>query len=279
MPVTPQPRRGWSWAGLRAVRVRALASLRCPTVRIAQRGYPRVVRSTHLYDDPATWPGQRREVSEAVVTVMAERRRLSCQSLQRRSSCNPAGSQQQNHAVHKQFSRQRHQESPRCLKETITRSDPFPCRANTSLSSQADHRCELQHHHSGYNSLFWRVHQYLFGLMHSGRVYHGYILSSDPGWDTVMLTNRQIVYLHADEVVARSVCQPTTTLEPAPYPPLVPWLYTKPSTTPACAHTHSSPAAIPAVMAGQSSLRTPSASRGAYPGSLSKTVWADFRAR
>jgi hypothetical protein len=91
-------------------------------------------------------------------------------------------------------------------------------------------------------------------VVHSGHVYYGYILSSDPGWDTVLLTNREIVYLHADNVEARSVCQPTTTPQPAPYPPLVPWLYTKPSPTPPCARIPSSPTTIPSVISQGQSL-------------------------
>jgi hypothetical protein len=77
-------------------------------------------------------------------------------------------------------------------------------------------------------------------VLNSGHVRYGYILASDPTWDTVLLTNRKIVYLRADDVVHRSVCQPKTTPEPAPYPPLIPLLYTKPSPTPACAPSSNS---------------------------------------
>jgi hypothetical protein len=76
-------------------------------------------------------------------------------------------------------------------------------------------------------------------VMHSGHIYYGYILSSDPTWDTVLLTSRTIVYLHADDVVRRSVCEPRRTPQPAPNPPLIPLLYTPPSPTPPCASTRS----------------------------------------
>ena len=83
-------------------------------------------------------------------------------------------------------------------------------------------------------------------VMHSGHVYYGYILSSDPEWDTVLLTGRTIVYLHADDVVHRSVCKPGSTPQPASYPPLIPLLYTPPSPTPLC--VSSSPiTAIPSI--------------------------------
>jgi len=77
-------------------------------------------------------------------------------------------------------------------------------------------------------------------VTHSGHVYYGYILASDPNWDTVLLTSRRIAYLREGDVVSRSVCQPVTTPEPAPYPPLIPWLYTKPSPTPGM-HAQSRP--------------------------------------
>lgn len=74
-------------------------------------------------------------------------------------------------------------------------------------------------------------------VMHSGHIYYGYILSSDPKWDTVLLTSRTIVYLHADDVIHRSVCEPRGTPQPASYPPLIPLLYTPPSPTPLCARS------------------------------------------
>lgn len=67
-----------------------------------------------------------------------------------------------------------------------------------------------------------------------GKIYYGYILSSDTVWDTVLLTNRKILYLHDQDIVQRSVCQPLSTPEPAPYPPLIPLLYTTPAPTPPC---------------------------------------------
>jgi hypothetical protein len=72
------------------------------------------------------------------------------------------------------------------------------------------------------------------------RIYYGYILSSNGGWDTVLLTNRTISYLPADSVVHRSVCQPSNTPAPPAYPPLVPILYSQPPPTPACASSSTS---------------------------------------
>jgi hypothetical protein len=67
-------------------------------------------------------------------------------------------------------------------------------------------------------------------------VYYGYVLSSDSDWLTVLLVNsRLIAYLHADEVVRRSVCQPKTLAQPKSNPPLIPWLYHQPSSLPPCA--------------------------------------------
>jgi hypothetical protein len=68
------------------------------------------------------------------------------------------------------------------------------------------------------------------------RIYYGYILSSGGGWFTVLSANsRSIVYLSADDIVGRSVCQPRLTDQPPQYPPLVPWLYNPPPQLPACA--------------------------------------------
>ena len=72
-------------------------------------------------------------------------------------------------------------------------------------------------------------------VMRSGHIYYGYILASDLTWNTVLLTSRTIVYLHTDDVMHRSVCQPRGTPQPASYPPLIPLLYTPPSPTPLCA--------------------------------------------
>lgn len=71
-------------------------------------------------------------------------------------------------------------------------------------------------------------------VLAKGQIYYGYILSGDTVWDTVLLTNRKILYLHDQDIVQRSVCQPPSTPEPAPYTPLIPLLYTKPAPTPPC---------------------------------------------
>jgi hypothetical protein len=71
-------------------------------------------------------------------------------------------------------------------------------------------------------------------VLAKGQIYYGYILSGDTVWDTVLLTNRKILYLHDQDIVQRSVCQPISTPQPAPYPPLIPLLYTKPAPTPPC---------------------------------------------
>jgi hypothetical protein len=55
-------------------------------------------------------------------------------------------------------------------------------------------------------------------VLTKGQTYYGYILSSDTVWDTVLLTNRKILYLHDQDIVHRSVCQPLSTPAPAPYP-------------------------------------------------------------
>ncbi len=66
-------------------------------------------------------------------------------------------------------------------------------------------------------------------------VYYGYVLSSDTEWFTVLLANsRVIAYLSADEIVERSVCQPSMPAQPKQYPPLVPWLYHAPTSINAC---------------------------------------------
>lgn len=68
------------------------------------------------------------------------------------------------------------------------------------------------------------------------RIYYGYVLSSDGAWFTVLLTkSRTIAYIPAGDIVERSVCQPGTARQPKQYPPLIPWLYNRPSTLPACA--------------------------------------------
>lgn len=74
-------------------------------------------------------------------------------------------------------------------------------------------------------------------VLSSGVSYSGYVLSSDTGWFTVLLTNKTIVYLHVDDVMKRSVCQPSGNTAIPRYPPLVPLLYTPPPPTPACPRT------------------------------------------
>ncbi len=72
-------------------------------------------------------------------------------------------------------------------------------------------------------------------VLTNGRVYYGYALATSDGWFTVLETNRTIVYLRADDLASRSVCQPVTSPQSGQYPPLIPILYTKPTPTPACA--------------------------------------------
>ena len=101
----------------------------------------------------------------------------------------------------------------------------------------------------------------------SGHVYYGYILSSDFHWETVLRTNRKIAYLRADEVMRRSVCQPRTAPEPAPYPPLIPLLYTKPPPTRPCAPTPEAPLSpiIPSLVSHGQSLKAISLTVGTWP--------------
>jgi len=103
-------------------------------------------------------------------------------------------------------------------------------------------------------------------VMRSGHTYYGYILASDLTWDTVLLTNRTIVYLPTNDVVHRSVCQPRTTPQPAPYPPLIPLLYSKPSPTSPCApvRTRTTPTILSIVSHGQS-LKAISLMVGTWP--------------
>jgi hypothetical protein len=72
----------------------------------------------------------------------------------------------------------------------------------------------------------------------TGLAYYGYVLSSDDAWFDVLLANsRIIVYISADDIVARSVCQPKTQTRypPGQQPPLIPWLYHPPRPLPLCA--------------------------------------------
>lgn len=89
----------------------------------------------------------------------------------------------------------------------------------------------------------------------SGRVYYGYILSSDTVWDTVLQTNRTIIYLHEDNVARRSVCLPKTTPQPALYPPLIPLLYSPPTPTPSCANRYT-PITIESTLSYGQSLKS-----------------------
>ena len=68
----------------------------------------------------------------------------------------------------------------------------------------------------------------------SGAVYSGYVLANSGGWFTVLRTNKTIMYLQADKVMRRSVCQPRTNPKPPSYSPLVSLLYRKPPPTPPC---------------------------------------------
>jgi hypothetical protein len=71
--------------------------------------------------------------------------------------------------------------------------------------------------------------------LNSHRIYYGYVLSSDTAWFTVLLTkSRTITYIPAGNIVERSVCQPGAPGQPKQYPPLIPWLYHRPSRLPVC---------------------------------------------
>ncbi len=101
-------------------------------------------------------------------------------------------------------------------------------------------------------------------VMRSGHIYYGYILTSDPTWDTVLQTNRTIVYLHADEVERRSVCQPRATPPSATYRPLIPLLYATPAPTPPCTRS-SSFTTIPSVLSDGQSLKAISLKAHTWP--------------
>jgi hypothetical protein len=94
--------------------------------------------------------------------------------------------------------------------------------------------------------------------------YYGYVLSSDSDWMTVLLANsRLIAYLSADEVVRRSVCQPkmpaqpksTMSAQPTPNPPLIPWLYNRPSNLPPCGSQDEIPLITAFLSKGQSLIK------------------------
>ncbi|HEY6276516.1 MAG TPA: hypothetical protein VIX86_09295 [Streptosporangiaceae bacterium] len=72
-------------------------------------------------------------------------------------------------------------------------------------------------------------------VLKNRHIYYGYVLTSDVTWFTVLLAeSRTITYLHTDDVVSRSVCQPIMPDQPQQYPPLIPWLYHPPPALPAC---------------------------------------------
>jgi hypothetical protein len=102
-------------------------------------------------------------------------------------------------------------------------------------------------------------------VMNSGHVYYGYILSTEPTWDIVLKTNRTIVYIRSDDIVHRSSCQPRTTPGPAPYKPLIPFLYTKPVPTPPCARVHTPTPAVPFLVSHGQSLKAISLMAGTWP--------------
>jgi hypothetical protein len=84
-------------------------------------------------------------------------------------------------------------------------------------------------------------------------VYYGYVLSSDSDWFTVLLANsRVIAYLSSDEIVDRSVCQPSMPDQPKQYPPLVPWLYNPPTSLPGCNNLDEIALIAPFLSTGQS---------------------------
>lgn len=71
--------------------------------------------------------------------------------------------------------------------------------------------------------------------MSTGLVYNGYVLSTDNGWFIVLLAHeRRIVYLPANDVVERTVCQTSTPGQPPQRKPLIPLFYVAPPRLPAC---------------------------------------------
>jgi hypothetical protein len=72
--------------------------------------------------------------------------------------------------------------------------------------------------------------------LRGGRNYYGYTLSADPGWFTVLLARtRKIVYVHADDVLRRSVCETLSQRKIPVEPPLITTFYRKPATLRPCA--------------------------------------------
>ncbi len=124
------------------------------------------------------------------------------------------------------------------------------------------------HHGNYYSEVLHELWQPAEKIVtNSGHVYYGYILSSDPTWDTVLLTSRTIVYVQAGEVVHRSVCLPKSSPQPAPYPPLIPLLYSPPTSTPACISDFG-PTSIASILSKGQSLRAISSSLHVWPGHI-----------
>jgi hypothetical protein len=72
--------------------------------------------------------------------------------------------------------------------------------------------------------------------LRSGRNYYGYELAADPDWFTVLLARtRTIVYIHTDDILRRSVCEPLSQRKIPVEPPLITTFYRKPATIRPCA--------------------------------------------
>jgi hypothetical protein len=87
-------------------------------------------------------------------------------------------------------------------------------------------------HHSGYYAAVlhepWLPAEKV--TLSTGRVYYGYVLSSDTAWFTLLLANsRTIRYVPADDVIGQKLCQPKLQDQPAQNPPLIALLYTPPA--------------------------------------------------
>ncbi len=72
--------------------------------------------------------------------------------------------------------------------------------------------------------------------LRSGHNYYGYELAADPDWFTVLLARtRTIVYIHTDDILRRSVCEPLSQRKIPVEPPLITTFYRKPATIRPCA--------------------------------------------
>ena len=72
--------------------------------------------------------------------------------------------------------------------------------------------------------------------LRSGRNYYGYELAADSDWFTVLLARtRTIVYIHTDDILRRSVCEPLSERKIPVEPPLITTFYRKPATIRPCA--------------------------------------------